>query len=149
MRTSPAEKWKPGGLEQTTLPRELRDLLAEEATQANDLLVSNREVRLELGRPGKDRNGRTLAYLFSGEVLANEELVRQGWAHMRRPVSVKYRERPLKAQDEARNAGRGIWAGVHSFMLIITEVSPRTSGVSSAALNSEFVVVENRGSNLK
>jgi endonuclease YncB( thermonuclease family) len=124
------------------------DPLAEEATQAHNSLVSNREVRLELGRPEKDQNGRTLAYMFHGKTLVNEELVRQGWAHVRRPVQAKYRDRLLKAQDEARTAGRGIWAAVSNILLAVVEVNQKTSGASPDPLNSEFVVIENRGTNV-
>jgi endonuclease YncB( thermonuclease family) len=124
------------------------DPLAEEATQANNTLVSNRDVKLELGRPEKDQNGRTLAYVFRGETFVNEELVRQGWAHVRRPVSAKYRERLLKAQEEAHAAGRGIRADVSDVRLTIAKVSPKISGETANSLNQEFVVIENRGTNV-
>jgi endonuclease YncB( thermonuclease family) len=123
------------------------DPLAEEATQANNTLVSNREVRLELGRPSKDRNGRLLAYVFQGDTLVNEELLRQGWAHIRRPVLAKYQKRLQAAQDEARAAGRGIWANVSDALLTVPEVSSKVSGTGDKSLNREYVVIENRGTN--
>jgi endonuclease YncB( thermonuclease family) len=120
--------------------------LAEEATAALNKLVSNREVRLEAGRPARDRYGRTLAYVFLGKTLVNEEMVRQGWVHVRRPVTAKYRSRLLAAQDEARAAGRGIWSGTTNVQLAIAEVNAKPSG-GKDALNDEYIVIENRGTN--
>jgi endonuclease YncB( thermonuclease family) len=123
------------------------DPLAEEATQANNKLVANRTVRLELGRPAQDRNGRLLAYVFVGRTLVNEELVRGGWAHVRRPVTAKYRERLLKAQEAARAAGAGIWAGVSNISLAIVGVNAKAGVTGASALTNEFIVIQNQGSN--
>ncbi len=122
------------------------DPLAEDATAALNKLVSNRKVRLELGRQSKDDFGRVLAYVFVGKTLVNEEMVRQGWAHVRRPVSTKYRQRLLVAQDEARTAGRGIWSGATNILMAITEVHAKATN-NKDDLNDEFIVIENRGTN--
>ena len=119
-------------------------LLAAEATAALNKLVSNREVRLEPGRPAKDKYDRVLAYVFVGKTLVNEEMVRQGWAFVRRPVSTKYRQRLLGAQDEARAAGRGIWSGATNILLAVTKVNAKSAG-GKDALNDEYVVIVNRG----
>jgi endonuclease YncB( thermonuclease family) len=122
------------------------DPWAEEATAAHNKLVANRSVRLEGGRPAEDRNGRFLAYAFVGQTFVNEELVRQGVAHVRRPVSTEYRQRLPDAQDEARLAGRGIWAGASNVSLAITDLQVK-QGRGQDALNNEYVVIQNRGSN--
>jgi micrococcal nuclease len=70
-------------------------------------------VRIELDVVPRDRYGRLLAYLWlpNGRMV-NEELVRQGWAMVYTiPPNVRYVERFLKAQREAREARRGLWGG--------------------------------------
>lgn len=119
------------------------DPLAEEATAALNRLVSNREVGLETASREKDDHGRLLAYVFVGEMLVNEEMVRQGWAHVRRPISAKYRSRLRAAQAEARAAGRGIWSGVRNIFLAITRVNAKPSG-GQTALNEEYIAPSRR-----
>lgn len=123
------------------------DPLSEEATQANNKLVANRELLLEIGRPTQDAHGRVLAYVFVGNTFVNEELVRQGMAHVRRPVVAKYREQLLKAQEEARAGGRGIWSGVSNVLFAIEAVNARPAAQGIAGLTNEYVVIRNRGSN--
>ncbi len=44
-------------------------------------------------------------------MMLNEELVRQGYAMVLTiPPNVWYADRFLQAQEEARTAGRGLWA---------------------------------------
>ena len=45
------------------------------ATEANKLLVLNKKVRLEFDVGSKDRYGRTLAYIFAGDIFVNIEPV--------------------------------------------------------------------------
>jgi micrococcal nuclease len=78
---------------------------------------AGQRVRLSFGPERKDRHGRFLAFVWSGDVMLNEELVRAGLARAR--LDYRYsgvmKRRLAKAQDEARRAGRGIWsAGVAS-----------------------------------
>jgi micrococcal nuclease len=71
-------------------------------------------VRLTFSLERKDRYDRFLAFVWDGEVMLNEELVRAGLAHAR--LDYRYsglmKSRLAKAQDEARRAGRGIWSSV-------------------------------------
>jgi endonuclease YncB( thermonuclease family) len=117
--------------------------LAEEATQANNRLVGGKQVRIEIGKPEKDRYGRLLAYVSVDKTLVNEALVRQGFAWVQRPDD-KYRDILLKAQEEARSAGRGIWSGDTNIVLVVTAVHARPAG-GRANLTDEYVVIENRG----
>ena len=67
-------------------------------------------VRLEFDVERIDRYGRTLAYVWRGDELFNETLVRQGYAFVTTyPPDVKYVDRFASAQAEARAAGRGVW----------------------------------------
>ncbi|HEX4129380.1 MAG TPA: thermonuclease family protein [Pirellulales bacterium] len=76
-----------------------------------DFVASNK-VRLVLDHERIDRYGRFLAYVWVGDRMLNEELLRAGLAryepHFYYGPSIKTRYR--KAQDEARAARRGIWS---------------------------------------
>jgi micrococcal nuclease len=73
---------------------------------------AGRRVRLTFSLERKDRYDRFLAFVWDGDVMLNEELVRAGLAHAR--LGYRYsgpmKNRLAKAQDEARRAGRGIWS---------------------------------------
>jgi len=85
---------------------------AEAATEANRELVGARMVRLEPDVQERDRYGRLLAYVWAGDMLVNEELLRRGFAQVSTyPPNVRYERRFLAAQREAREAGRGLWSG--------------------------------------
>lgn len=120
------------------------DPKSKEATLANNKLVGGKEIRLEFGRTRQDRNGRLLAYVFVGNVFVNEELIRQGYAHIRRPLAAKYRDLLLKAQEEARAAGRGIWVKAVGRHIAIVTVHADAEGDDRQNLNDEYIVVENR-----
>jgi len=70
------------------------------------------EVRLQFDRERVDKYGRFLGYVWVGERMLNEELVRAGLATaetgFRYSAAMKTRFR--RAEDEAQAAGRGIWS---------------------------------------
>ncbi len=70
-------------------------------------------VQLQFDRERVDKYGRLLAYVWVGQQMLNEELIRAGLATaetgFRYSASMKSRFR--RAEDEAKAAGRGIWAG--------------------------------------
>lgn len=77
--------------------------LAEEARRANARLVEGRRVRLELDVEERDRYGRLLAYIWVGDTLVNEALVRSGHAAPYTfPPNVRYVERFVAAARAAR-----------------------------------------------
>lgn len=83
----------------------------EAATEANTRLVAGRTVRLEYDVQTHDRFGRLLAYVYLGEVMVNEELLREGFAApLTIPPNVKYAERFRQLAEEARRAQRGLWS---------------------------------------
>lgn len=123
---------------------ETGDFFSEEATQANNRLVGGKTVRLEYVGSRVDRDGRLLAYVFVGKTFVNEELVRQGFAHLRRPVAAKHKDLLSEAQDEARAACRGIWAKGTNCNIVITTVHARPAD-RKASLNDEYVVIVNQG----
>jgi micrococcal nuclease len=73
---------------------------------------ADQQVRLTFSLERKDRHDRFLAFVWDGDVMLNEELVRAGLARAR--LDYRYsgvmKRRLAKAQDEARGAGRGIWS---------------------------------------
>jgi endonuclease YncB( thermonuclease family) len=82
-----------------------------EATQANSDLVLGREVWLEKDVNETDRFGRLLRYVYVGDVMINEELVRTGYAQASAyPPDVKYQERLDRAERLARENNAGLWA---------------------------------------
>jgi micrococcal nuclease len=78
---------------------------------------ANNHVRLTFGLERKDRYDRFLAFVWNGDVMLNEELVRAGLARAR--LEYRYsglmKRRLAEAQDEARTAGRGIWSSPATF----------------------------------
>ncbi len=78
--------------------------LAFEARRANARLVEGRRVRLELDVEKRDRYGRLLAYVWVGDTLVNEALVRAGHAAPYTfPPNVRYVERFVEAARLARS----------------------------------------------
>jgi micrococcal nuclease len=73
---------------------------------------AGRQVRLTFSLERKDRYDRFLAFVWDGDVMLNEELVRAGLAHARLDYrySGRMKRRLAAAQDEARRAGRGLWS---------------------------------------
>jgi micrococcal nuclease len=69
-------------------------------------------VRLTFGLERKDRYDRFLAFVWNGEQLLNEELVRAGLA--RAKLGYRYsgtmKRRLADAQEDARTLKRGIWS---------------------------------------
>jgi micrococcal nuclease len=74
---------------------------------------AHHHVRLTFSLERKDRYDRFLAFVWDGDVMLNEELVRAGLAQAR--MDYRYsgimKHRLAQAQDEARSAHRGIWSG--------------------------------------
>jgi micrococcal nuclease len=72
--------------------------------------LTGTRVRLELDVDRFDRYGRTLAYVWLGRTLFNQELVARGYAVVETiPPDVKYVDRFLAAQRDAREHHRGLW----------------------------------------
>ena len=117
---------------------------ARPATFANNTLVAGKTIRLEFLRTRVDRYGRLLAYVFVDDTLVNEALVRQGHAHIRYLVAAKYGERLRHAQEEAWEAGKGIWTNVRGRFITIASVHADATGNDKNNLNDEYIVIENR-----
>jgi len=87
-----------------------QEALGAEATEENRRLVLGKPVRLERDVSDTDRFGRLLRYVWVDDIMVNAELVRLGYARVRRyPPDVRRHEALEAAQEEAQGARRGIW----------------------------------------
>lgn len=92
-------------------PRRPVECLGKEASEKNKEFVKGQEVRLEKDVSDKDGYGRLLRYVWVGNTMINELLVRQGFAQVATyPPDVKYQERFLLAEQMAREEKIGLWA---------------------------------------
>jgi len=92
-------------------PQKEVEYYAQEAYGANRRLVEGKRVRLELDVEERDRYGRILAYVYVDDLMVNEWLVANGYARVATfPPNVKYAERFLQLEREARQAKVGLWA---------------------------------------
>lgn len=82
-----------------------------EAWLANRQLVEGKEVRLERDVSETDKYGRLLRYVYVDDILVNAELVRLGLAWAKAyPPDTKYQDYLEELEQQARRAGRGMWA---------------------------------------
>ena len=82
-----------------------------EASQFNHRLVAGKRVRLEKDRSERDRFGRLLRYVYVDGLMANAELVREGYARARAYApDTKYQPCLQALEAEARAHSRGLWA---------------------------------------
>ena|SRR5215208_3161847 len=98
--------------------------------------LEGEEVSLELDVKKIDPYGRLLAYVYlpNGQIF-NEVLVEERYAQVATfPPNVKYQERFLKAQREAREANRGLW-GLSSRELC--QQTDRDNGIGGGCSGSE------------
>jgi endonuclease YncB( thermonuclease family) len=86
------------------------DPQGNEALRFNRGLVSAKNVRLELDVQERDAEGRLLAYVWLGDVMANAEVLARGYGQVvGGGPNVRYQDMLLRRQQEARAARLGIW----------------------------------------
>lgn len=92
-------------------PRKGVACFGREAAERNRDLVEGQAVRLQRDVSDRDRYGRLLRYVYLGDELVNEQLVRDGYARTHAyPPDVRYQSRFEAAERDARAAGRGLWS---------------------------------------
>jgi micrococcal nuclease len=91
---------------------EIAEPLGAEASEFTKRFTGGGMVRIEVDRERVDRFGRFLAYVWVGDRLLNEELVRAGLARYepKYQYSAAMKRRYKVAQEEARARGLGMWA---------------------------------------
>lgn len=97
---------------ETVHPKRPVEPWGPEATQFTKDFLAGGKVRLEFDGPSRDKYGRMLAYVWVGDRMLNEELIRTGLAtaELGYPYSSAMKDRFRRAEDEARAARRGIWS---------------------------------------
>ena len=97
---------------ETVDPRKSVQCFGREAAEENKRLVDGKTVRLEKDISETDKYGRLLRYVYVDDVMVNEELVKNGFAHVSSfPPDIKYQDRFLLMEKEARENNRGLWGG--------------------------------------
>lgn len=97
---------------ETTHPSKPVQCFGKEASEKNKELVEGKMVRIEKDVSERDKYNRLLRYVWVGEIFVNDYLVREGYAYaLTYPPDVKYADQFLKAQQEAREQNKGLWAG--------------------------------------
>ncbi len=95
---------------ETVDPRKPVQCFGIEASKKNKELVEGKMVRLEKDITDRDKYNRLLRYVYIDDAFINLELVKQGFAYSYSyPPDIKYQDQFLKAQQEAREAKRGLW----------------------------------------
>ena len=83
----------------------------KEASDFTKSMLLNKEVTLEFDAARTDKYGRLLAYIYLDNKMFNETLLEEGYARlMTVPPNVKYVERFVELQKQAREAEKGLWA---------------------------------------
>lgn len=95
---------------ETVDPRKPVQCYGKKASAKNKELVEGKEVKLEKDVSEKDKYGRLLRYVWLGDVLINELLVREGYAQSSSyPPDVKYQDQFIEAQRLAKEENKGLW----------------------------------------
>lgn len=96
---------------ETVKPNSPVEYYGKEASNYTKSIINGKYVRLEFDVEQTDKYGRLLAYVYleDGKML-NEILVRDGFAQvMTVPPNVKFADRFIELQRQARNESRGLW----------------------------------------
>jgi len=102
---------------ETVDPRKPVQCFGVEASKKNKELVEGKLVRLEKDITDRDKYNRLLRYVWLGDTLINinEALVAQGFAtSYSYPPNIKYQDRFVKAEREARDNKLGLWTACAS-----------------------------------
>lgn len=96
---------------ETVHPSKPVECYGKEASDKNKELVEGKMVTLEKDVSKTDKYGRLLRYVWLGDMMVNEYLVREGYAQSSTyPPDVKYQDRFVEAQRRAREEEKGLWS---------------------------------------
>lgn len=98
---------------ETVHPSKTVQCYGKEASEKNRELVEGKKVKLEKDISETDKYGRLLRYIWLGDILVNEYLAREGYAHSSTyPPDVKYQSKFMEAERQAREEKKGLWGDV-------------------------------------
>ena len=125
---------------ETLDPRKPVQCFGKDASNKNKELVEGKPVWLVKDISDKDKYGRLLRYVYLGDptqessTFVNLELVKQGFAHSYSyPPDIKFQEKFIEAEREAREAGRGLWFSCQ----ILPSSDPPTPNAHSSTNNQQ------------
>jgi micrococcal nuclease len=96
---------------ESVAPGQPVECFGKRASEVNDRLVEGERVRLVFDDERRDKYGRLLAYVHAGPLFVNAELVRRGYARtLAIEPNTNRAELFDRLEQEAANAGRGLWA---------------------------------------
>ena len=135
---------------------------SNEAAEANQRLVEGQIVELERDVSEIDQYGRLLRYVYLNDgILVNAELVRLGFAAaLAYPPDIKYQKLINIKEQEAKEAGAGLWApstATPTFsstgLTLLLQVDPTCSqfnapGNDNENKNEEYICITNIGTGL-
>jgi micrococcal nuclease len=124
---------------ETVHPSKPVECFGKEASVQNKMLVEGKEVYMERDVTDRDKYGRLLRYVYVGDVLVNEALVRGGYASVYTyPPDVKYDGRFRDAERSAREESRGLWSSVCA----VKHSDPAVEVVSSTVSDSSECTIK-------
>jgi len=113
---------------ETVHPSKPVQCYGKEASDKTTELIEGQQVRLEKDVSETDRYKRLLRYVWKGEVLINELLVKEGYAQSSSyPPDIKYQNRFVTAQQEARDSQRGLWGSACAIPTSTPKSTPAAS----------------------
>ncbi|MCL5071345.1 MAG: thermonuclease family protein [Actinobacteria bacterium] len=115
----------------------------EEAKEVLEFLVLNKNVRLEKDVEDKDAYGRLLRYVYLENLFVNLEMIKRGFANVFTfPPNIKYTDKFIEAEREARKNEIGLWEKSNSSNIEIN-IKYDAEGDDRINLNGEYVVFKN------
>ena len=118
---------------------EIGEFYKNESTEFTKQL-ENKTVEVE--KVDTDKYGRTLGYIFYNEKLFNEELIKNGFAHLFVYTNDKYTTQLKKAETYARENELGIWKKSDNFgCLIVRKFKYLEDG--QRCTNKEQIILQN------
>jgi micrococcal nuclease len=109
------------------------------ASDYTEQMLLNREVEIELDVGERDRYGRILAYVYLDGKMFNELLLAEGHAKVSTvPPNVKYADRFVAIQNQARESKKGVWAYESlEAMASVTGTAEKENAVYAGNVNSK------------
>ncbi len=129
-------------------PERFTEPFGQEALTINRLLVEGQTVTLERDVTDADEFGRLLRYVYVGNLMINQELIRQGVAWVAPvPPDVKYQTSFEEVQQETQAVGVGVWSLASS----ARPTPPAPPQIIIVAVNDvdEYVDIQNQGNGLQ
>src|SRR3990167_7640339 len=117
---------------ETVDPRKPVQCFGIEASKKNKELVEGKMVRLEKDITDRDKYSRLLRYVWLGDMLINQTLVEQGFAKSYSyPPDVKYQDRFVEAEKQARDNKLGLWTACASASASVPLATPTAQAATA------------------